>query len=97
MVMTTIIKNELPTRFQTWCEMYQYMKDRIQPDYTEIKYAEHGLNTVWEFRVDFIKARCFEEVLKFYPHTENTDYGGPEWQWEMLEKYRVFEKKTKLA
>ncbi len=95
--MITIIKNELPPKFETYCAMYAYMKDRIQPSHTEIKYAEHGINTVWEFHIDFIKARCFEEVLKLYPKTENCDYGGPEWHWEELQRFYEFGKKLKLA
>lgn len=94
--MVKIINNELPNRFITWCELFAYIKGRIQPDHKEIQYSEYGQNAVWEFTIDFIKARCFEEVVNLYPHEYTSDYGGPDWQWERLEAIRVFEKKTKL-
>lgn len=91
-----IIKNQLPGRFETYCHLYAYIKGRIQTDTKEIRYSEHGINCVWEFTVDFIKARCFEEVLRFYPKIEKSDYGGPDWPWDRLNEFDAFEKKTHI-
>lgn len=94
--MNEIIVNALPPRFKTWCQMYRYMQGRILPDIKEIRYADYGSTTVWEFSLDFIKARCFEEVLKLYPKENNTDYAPNDWLYERYNLIKTFAIKTGL-
>lgn len=95
--MKQLLKNELPPSFKSYCELYDYIKCRLQPDTKDIQYAEYDINMVWSFSVDYIKARCFEEVIEWYPKEQATDYVGPEWIWEEYQRFKAFETKTKLG
>jgi hypothetical protein len=70
------IQNELPPRFRNWLSLYGGIKrDIVIHEAKDLRYQDG--DTVYEFTVDFLKAKCFDELTfslskiheRLRPHT----------------------------
>lgn len=83
------LRETLPTRFSSWVEFYNLVKDSMDkydgkidviswseyiPGDMIYNPGEENPNAQ-EFKVDFIKARCFDEIMLLYPEVSYP--GGP--------------------
>ena len=68
-----IYYNTLPSKFKNWNDLWSYVRHRIQPDYKELKWSEFGNAGVYEFSIDYMKAKCFDEFIDFYSKMEKPD------------------------
>ena len=56
--------DKLPPRYRSWLDLWNHAKDKIdQHTIVNVTFCEYGLNEErYETTLDFIKARCFEEL-----------------------------------